>query len=243
MRRIRKRLAWYAGRFCLDRRNAFYTVSLFRFILEKHLMYTLYYWPTPNGRKISLMLEELGLEYKVVPVNIAKGDQFKPEFLALNPNHKIPVLVDSDGPDGKPITLIESGAILIYLAGKYGKLLPEDVTGKYEALQWLMFQMGSVGPMLGQAHHFVRFAPQSVPYAVSRYVAETRRIYGVLEKRLEGRKWLAGDEYSIADIATWPWIDRHAYQLIELADFPRVQAWYKRIAKRPAAVRALAVQA
>ena len=141
-------------------------------------MYTLYYWPTPNGRKISLMLEELGLEYKLVPVNIAKGDQFKPEFLALNPNHKIPVLVDSDGPDGKPITLIESGAILIYLAGKYGQLLPADVTGKYEALQWLMFQMGSVGPMLGQAHHFVRFAPQSVPYAVSRYVAETRRIYG-----------------------------------------------------------------
>ena len=204
-------------------------------------MYSLYYWPTPNGRKVSLMLEELGLKYTVKPINIGKGDQFSPDFLALNPNNPIPVLVDSAGPDGKPITLIESGAVLIYLAGKHGQFMPEDVRGEYEALQWLMFQMGSVGPMLGQTHHFVRAAPKVVPYAVSRYVTETRRIYGVLEQRLAGRKYLAGDEYSVADIATWPWIFRHDFHLVDLANFPRVQAWYKRIAKRPSVKRALAV--
>ncbi|MEC5399063.1 glutathione S-transferase family protein [Uliginosibacterium sp. H1] len=204
-------------------------------------MYTLYYWPTPNGQKVSLMLEELGVTYEVKPINIGRGDQFAPEFLALNPNHKIPVLVDSNGPEGKPITLVESGAILLYLAGKYGRFLADDVRGKYEALQWLMFQMGSVGPMLGQAHHFLR-APQVVPYGVARYVSESRRIYGVLESRLQDEEWLASDEYSVADIATWPWIHRHAMHQARLADFPGVKDWYERISKRPAVRRMLKVQ-
>lgn len=206
-------------------------------------MMTLYTWGTPNGVKISIMLEEIGAKYTVVPINISSGEQFSPEFLALNPNHKIPVLVDSDGPDGKPITLIESGAILVYLAGKSGRFLPADERGKYEALQWLMFQMGSVGPMLGQAHHFLRFAPQTVPYGISRYWGESRRIYGVLEKRLQGRKFLAGDEYSIADIATWPWINRHPMHQVALEDFPQVKRWYDSIAKRAAVKRGLKVPA
>lgn len=204
-------------------------------------MITLYTWGTPNGHKVSIMLEELGLKYKVVPINISQNEQFAPDFLALNPNHKIPVLVDDEGPDGKPITLIESGAILVYLAGKYGKFLPADERGKFEALQWLMFQMGSVGPMLGQAHHFLSFAPQTVPYGIARYWGETKRIYGVLEKRLEGRKFLAGDEYGIADIATWPWINRHPRQKIDLAEFPRVKRWYDSIAKRAAVKRGILV--
>ncbi|MDQ8023316.1 MAG: glutathione S-transferase N-terminal domain-containing protein [Moraxellaceae bacterium] len=204
-------------------------------------MYTLYYWPTPNGQKVSLMLEELGVTYEVKPVNIGRGDQFAADFLALNPNHKIPVLVDSNGPEGKPITLVESGAILLYLAGKYGRFLADDVRGKYEALQWLMFQMGSVGPMLGQAHHFLR-AQQVVPYGVARYVSESRRIYGVLESRLQDEEWLASDEYSVADIATWPWIHRHAMHQAKLVDFPGVKDWYERIAKRPAVRRMLKVQ-
>lgn len=204
-------------------------------------MITLHTWGTPNGHKISIMLEELGLKYKVVPVNIGTGEQFDPAFLALNPNHKIPVLVDDEGPDGQPITLIESGAILVYLAGKHGRFLPQDERGKFEALQWLMFQMGSVGPMLGQAHHFLNFAPQTVPYGIARYWNETKRIYGVLEKRLADRKFLAGDEYSIADIATFPWINRHPRQQIDLAEFPAVKRWYDTIAKRAAVKRGLKV--
>jgi GST-like protein len=200
---------------------------------------TLYTWGTPNGHKASIMLEEIGALFRVVPINIGKGDQFTPEFLALNPNHKIPVLVDTDGPDGKPITLIESGAILIYLSGKSGgRFLPADARGKYEALQWLMFQMGSVGPMLGQAHVFLR-AKTTVPIAIARYVSETRRIYGVLETRLSNRPYLAGDEYSIADIATWPWIYRHAMHQVDLQDFPLIKAWYDKIIERPAVQRGI----
>jgi GSH-dependent disulfide-bond oxidoreductase len=206
-------------------------------------MYTLHTWGTPNGHKASIMLEEIGAKYEVKPVNIGKGDQFDPEFLALNPNHKIPVLTDPNGPDGKPITLIESGAILVYLAGKSGRFLPADERGKFEALQWLMFQMGSVGPMLGQAHHFLRFAPQPVPYGIQRYWAEAKRIYGVLNTRLEGRAYLAGDEYSIADIATWPWLRRYDLQYIDLGDYPNVKRWFDEIAKRPAVKRGIKVPA
>ncbi|QDF95647.1 glutathione S-transferase [Azoarcus sp. DD4] len=200
-------------------------------------MITLYTWGTPNGYKISIALEELGLAYEVRPVDITRGDQLTPEFLALNPNNKIPVIVDSDGPGGTPITLIESGAILIYLAEKTGRLLPADPRARIEALQWLMLQMGSVGPMLGQAHHFLRFAPSAVPYAIERYSKEAARIYGVLNTRLRGREWLAGDDYSIADIATWPWIARHEWQGIELARFPEVKRWFDAIAARPAVQR------
>lgn len=204
-------------------------------------MITLYTWTTPNGRKVSIALEELGLPYEVRPVDITRNEQFAPEFLALNPNHRIPVIVDSDGPDGAPITVIESGAILLYLAEKTGRLLPTDARGRSEAIQWMMFQMGSVGPMLGQAHHFLRFAPEVVPYAVTRYSKETARIYGVLNTRLTGRDWLAGAEYSVADIATFPWIARHDWQGIDLASFPEVQRWYNAIAARPAVARGMEV--
>lgn len=200
-------------------------------------MITLHTWGTPNGYKISIALEELGLAYEVRPVDITRGEQLTPEFLALNPNHKIPVIVDSDGPGGTPITLIESGAILIYLAEKTGRLLPADPRARIEVLQWLMLQMGSVGPMLGQAHHFLRFAPSAVPYAIERYSKEATRIYGVLDTRLSRRDWLAGDDYSIADIATWPWIARHEWQGIELARFPEVKRWFDAIAARPAVQR------
>lgn len=204
-------------------------------------MITLYTWRTPNGRKVSIALEELGLAYEVKPVDISRDEQFAPDFLALNPNNKIPVIVDDEGPDGKPITLIESGAILLYLAGKTGKLLPGDLRARLEAMQWLMFQMGSVGPMLGQAHHFLRFAPEVIPYAIERYSKEAARIYGVLDTRLADRPWLAGDEYSIADIATYPWIARHDWQGMDLKRFPAVRDWYERIGARPAVQRGMEV--
>jgi GSH-dependent disulfide-bond oxidoreductase len=204
-------------------------------------MITLYTWSTPNGRKISIALEELALPYEVRPVDITSGEQRKPDFLKLNPNNKIPVIVDPDGPDGKPITVIESGAILIYLAGKTGKLLPKDLRARLEAIQWLMFQMGSVGPMLGQAHHFLRFAPEVIPYALERYSKEALRIYGVLNTRLEDREWLSGGEYSIADIATFPWIARHDWQGIDLKRFPEVKRWFEAIDARPAVKRGMAV--
>lgn len=204
-------------------------------------MITLYTWSTPNGRKVSIALEELALPYEVRPVDITSGEQRKPDFLKLNPNNKIPVIVDPDGPDGKPITVIESGAILIYLAGKTGKLLPTDLRARLEAIQWLMFQMGSVGPMLGQAHHFLRFAPELIPYALERYSKEALRIYGVLNARLENREWLAGGEYSIADIATFPWIARHDWQGIDLKRFPQVKRWFEAIGARPAVQRGMAV--
>lgn len=205
-------------------------------------MIELYTWGTPNGRKVSIMLEECGLPYKVHPIDITKGEQFAPGFLAINPNGKIPAIVDPQGPEGKPIGLMESGAILVYLAGKTGKFLPSGERGKYEALQWLMFQMGGVGPMFGQAHHFLRYAPEKVPYAIERYKKETTRLYGVLERRLAGHEFLAG-EYSIADIATYPWVARHEWHDIDLAACPAVLRWFKAIGKRPAVQRGMAVPA
>jgi GST-like protein len=201
---------------------------------------TLYTWKTPNGRKVAIMLEECGLSYRVKPIDITQGEQFKPHFVTINPNSKIPAIVDSKGPDGWPITLFESGAILLYLAAKTGKFLPAVDRGKYEALQWLMFQMGGVGPMFGQAHHFLRFAPEKIPYAIKRYGGETARLYGVLDKRLGEADFLAG-EYSIADMATFPWVARHEWQEIDLADYPNVQRWYATIAARPAVERGMMV--
>jgi GST-like protein len=201
---------------------------------------TLYSWATPNGRKVSIMLEECGLPYRIMPVDIRVGEQFTPEFLAVNPNGKIPAMVDPAGPDGEPITLFESGAILVYLAGKSGRFLPTSDRGKYEALQWLMFQMGGVGPMLGQTHHFMRFASEQVPYAIDRYHKETQRLYAVMERRLASADFLA-DEYSIADIATFPWVARHEWHQIDLTDYPAVRRWYRRIEKRPAVKRGMAL--
>ena len=203
-------------------------------------MITLYTWGTPNGRKISIMLEECGLPYCVRPIDITRGEQFQPEFVAINPNSKIPAIVDTDGPQGEPMSLFESGAILVYLAAKAGKLLPAGDRGKYEALQWLMFQMGGVGPMFGQVHHFLRAAAEQLPYAIKRYGAETARLYGVLDARLSKLDFLAGD-YSIADIATFPWVARHEWHQTNLADFPNVQRWYDVIAARPAVQRGMAV--
>lgn len=205
-------------------------------------MIDLYTWTTPNGRKVSVMLEECGLAYRAHAVNIGKNEQFKPEFLAMNPNHRIPVIVDSHGPDGKPLTLFESGAILVYLSGKVGKFLPQSDRGKYIALQWLMFQMGGVGPMFGQAHHFLRAAPEQVPYGIKRYTEETKRLYGVLDKRLSEAAFLA-EEYSIADMATYPWVARHEWHHVDLAAFPNVKRWYDTISRRPAVVRGMAVPA
>ncbi len=203
-------------------------------------MIELHTWTTPNGRKVSVMLEECGLPYSVHKVNIGQGEQFKPEFLSISPNNRIPGIVDPEGPDGKPLKLFESGAILVYLAGKTGKFLPASTRGKYIALQWLMFQMGGVGPMFGQAHHFLRAAPEQVPYGIKRYTDETRRLYGVLDKRLSEAAYLA-DEYSIADIATYPWIARHEWHKVDLAEFPNVKRWYDTIGRRPAVVRGMAV--
>ncbi len=205
-------------------------------------MIDLYTWKTPNGRKVSVMLEECGLAYKTHAIDISKGDQFTPQFLTLNPNGKIPAITDSDGPDGKPINLFESGAILVYLAGKTGKFLPTSDRGKYIALQWLMFQMGGVGPMFGQVHHFLRAAKEQVPYAIERYGKEKDRLYGVLDKRLGEAEYLAG-EYSIADIATYPWVARHEWHQTRLAEFPNVLRWYDAISDRPAVARGMAVPA
>ena len=202
-------------------------------------MIDLYYWNTSNGRKITIMLEEVGLPYKVHAIAIGKGDQFKPDFVKINPNSKIPAIVDSEGPDGKPITLFESGAILIYLADKAGKFLPTAPRARYETLQWLMFQMGGVGPMFGQAHHFRR-AAEPVPYGIERYTKETRRLYGVLNARLGEVPYLA-TEYSIADIATYPWCSRYEWQGVDLAEFPNVKRWYDAMSARPAVERGMEV--
>ena len=204
-------------------------------------MIDLYTWTTPNGRKVSIMLEELGLAYRVHKIDISKGDQFAPAYVALNPNSKIPVITDADGPGGKPFTLFELGAILVYLAGKGGKLLPADIRGRYVTLQWLMFQMGGVGPMFGQCHHFRRAAPEKIPYAIERYTNETRRLYGVMDRRLGEAEYLAGNAYTIADIATYPWAARHEWQTVELGEFPNVKRWYDAIGARPAVVRGMAV--
>ncbi len=204
-------------------------------------MIEMYTWGTPNGRKASIMLEECGLPYRAHPIDIGKGQQFAPEFLAISPNNRIPAIVDPQGPDGKPISMFESGAILIYLSGKTGKYLPRSVRDKYEALQWLMWQMGGVGPMFGQAHHFIRAKKDEVPYGTERYVAEAKRLYGVMDRHLEGRTYLAAGEYSIADIATFPWIARHAWHRVDLAEFPNVKRWFDIISRRPAVARGMAV--
>ncbi len=205
-------------------------------------MLDVYFWPTPNGYKVTMLLEELGLKYNVVPVNIGRGDQFKPEFLRISPNNKMPALIDSEGPGGKPIEIFESGAILIYLAEKHGRYLPADTRGKYNVLQWLMFQMASVGPMLGQAHHFRRYAPEQIKYAIDRYTNEAARIYNVIDKRLGEGEYLAGD-YSIADIATYPWLVPHKMQGQDLDQYPNLKRWYEAIRMRPATQRGFAVMA
>jgi len=201
----------------------------------------LYTWTTPNGRKVSILLEELGVPYKTHAIDISKNDQFTPEFVAINPNSKIPAIVDNDGPDGKPFSVFESGAILIYLAEKYGKFLPKDARGRSVTLQWLMFQMGGFGPMLGQAHHFMKFAPVKVEYGIERYGKEAKRLYGVLDKHLASNTYLAGDEYTIADMATYPWAARHEYHQVDLAAFPNVKRWYDAIGARPAVKKGMAV--
>jgi GST-like protein len=197
----------------------------------------LYYWPTPNGWKISIALEELGLAYRMIPVNIGRGAQFEPGFLAISPNNRIPAIVDQDPEDGgDPISVFESGAILLYLAEKTGRLIPRDPRGRKQVIEWLMWQMGGLGPMLGQAHHFRAYAPERIEYAIDRYTKEANRLYGVLDKRLEGREYIAGD-YSIADIACWPWIVPHERQGQKLEETPHLHRWFERIRSRPAVQR------
>jgi GST-like protein len=206
-------------------------------------MIEVYSWATPNGHKVHVMLEECGLEYRAIPVNIGAAEQFAPEFLAISPNNKIPAIVDPEGPDGEPISLFESGAILLYLAAKTGRVQPDDLRARYRVLEWLMFQMGSVGPMLGQTHHFRLYAPEKLPYAIERYSNEAKRIYGVLDKRLAGRDWVASDDYSIADIAIFPWLRSWQNQGIDWADFPHLKRWFDRVAARPAVQRGVEVLA
>jgi GST-like protein len=200
-------------------------------------------WPTPNGHKVHIALEELGLPYTVVPINIGQGEQFRPEFLAITPNHRIPAIVDPDGPGGQRIELFESGAILIYLAEKAGKLLPAAPQGRYRALQWLMWQMGGVGPMFGQYNHFANYAPEKLPYAIERYGNEVQRLYRVLDKGLAGGAYLAGDEYSIADIATYPWVRNPQSRGVSLDALPNVARWIETIEARPAVQRGVQVLA
>ena len=206
-------------------------------------MIDLYSWPTPNGQKIHILLEELGLPYNVHGVNIGTGEQFKPEFLRISPNNKIPALVDADGPGGQPLALFESGAILVYLAEKTGRFLPASGAERYTTLQWLMWQMGGLGPMLGQAHHFRIYAPEKIDYAITRYTNEARRLYAVLDQRLAQSPWLGGDDYSIADIAAFPWCRSAKNQGVDWAEYPHAKRWFDAIAARPAAQRGLAVLA
>ena len=206
-------------------------------------MIEVYSWPTPNGHKVHIMLEECGLPYRVHAVDIGAGEQFSTEFLAISPNNKIPAIVDPDGPDGRPIRLFESGAILLYLAGKTGRLLPEGTAAKYEVLQWLMFQMGGVGPMLGQAHHFRIYAPEKISYAIDRYTREARRLYAVMDKRLSTSPYLGGSEYSVADIAVFPWLRSWQNQGIDWADHPHLRKWFDEIGARPAVQRGVEVLA
>jgi GST-like protein len=200
----------------------------------------LYYWPTPNGWKVSIMLEEAEIPYNVIPVNISAGDQFKPEFLEISPNNKMPAIVDPDSPDGQPIALFESGAILLYLADKTGRFIPSNPRDRYTVVQWLMFQMGGVGPMLGQAHHFRQYAPEQIPYAIDRYTNEATRLYRVLDKQLGQVEYVAGD-YSIADMAIFPWILPYERQGQNLADYPNLKRWFDAINERPAVQRGLAL--
>uniref|UniRef100_UPI001F131E1F glutathione binding-like protein n=2 Tax=Pseudomonas TaxID=286 RepID=UPI001F131E1F len=202
----------------------------------------LHYWTTPNGHKISLFLEESGLAYKVFPVNIGKNEQFEPDFLKISPNNRIPAIVDHDPADGgAPLSLFESGAILLYLAEKTGRFIPSDLRGRQEVSQWLFWQMGGLGPMAGQNHHFNRFAKEKIPYAIERYVNETARLYGVLDKRLADRDFVAGSDYSIADMAIYPWIVPHTYQQQDLNDFPHLKRWFESIVNRDATKRAYAL--
>ena len=204
-------------------------------------MIDLYFWTTPNGYKPLIFLEEAGLEYRLVPVNISAGDQFKPEFLAISPNNRMPAMVDHAPADGgEPLSLFESGAILWYLAEKSGRFVPADLRGRKTTLEWLMWQMGGLGPMLGQNHHVAHYAPEKLPYAIERYVKETQRLYGVLERRLEGRDFIAGD-YSVADMAAYPWCLLWQRQGITLAEFPNIERWLARIEARPAVQRAYAI--
>jgi len=198
----------------------------------------LYYWTTPNGHKITIFLEEAGLPYRMVPVNISRGEQFKPEFLRISPNNRIPAIVDNaPAAGGRPVSVFESGAILQYLAEKTGKFLPKDLHGRVEVMQWLFWQMGGLGPMAGQNHHFGQYAPEKIPYAIERYAKETNRLYGVLDKRLSDREFVAGD-YSIADMASYPWIVPYERQGQKLDDFPNVKRWFETIRARPAIMRA-----
>ncbi len=214
-------------------------------------MIDVYSWPTPNGHKVHIMLEECGLrldrDWRAIPINIGTGDQFKADFLKISPNNKIPALVDphgpGGGPDGKPISVFESGAILIYLAAKLGKFMPKTDRQKYEVLQWLMFQMGGVGPMLGQNHHFRLYAPEKLPYAIDRYTNEAKRIYGVIDKQLASHKYIAGGSYTIADMAIFPWLRNWANQGMVLTDYPHLKAWFDQLAERPAVQRGVAVLA
>ncbi|WP_394671027.1 glutathione S-transferase N-terminal domain-containing protein [uncultured Acinetobacter sp.] len=203
-------------------------------------MIDLYYWGTPNGHKITIALEEMGLEYKIYPINILDNDQFQPDFLRISPNNKIPVIVDQNGPHGQPISIFESGAILQYLGRKTGMFYPTDEQARVEVEQWLMWQMGGFGPMLGQNHHFGRFAPEKIPYAIDRYVTESKRLYKVLNTQLIGQKFVAG-EYSIADMAILPWALRHEWQSIDLHDYPYVQDYIERLTARPAVQKALSL--
>jgi GSH-dependent disulfide-bond oxidoreductase len=204
-------------------------------------MIDVYSWATPNGHKVHIMLEECGLPYADHAVDISSGEQFSPDFLAISPNNRIPAITDPDGPDGEPISLFESGAILLYLAGKTGRFLPRSTRGKYQALQWLMFQMASVGPMLGQTHHFRAYAPEKVEYAINRFSNEARRLYGVMDKQLATNDYIAGKEYTIADMAVWPWLRSHERQGIDLGEFPNVKAWFEAIGNRPAVQRGITV--
>ncbi len=205
-------------------------------------MIDLYYWPTPNGHKITLFLEEAGLPYQIKPVNIGKGEQFEPSFLQIAPNNRMPAIVDRDPAGGAtPVSLFESGAILLYLAEKAGKFMPKDIHGRAEVLQWLFWQMGGLGPMAGQNHHFSAYAPEKLPYAIDRYVKETGRLYAVLDKRLADRAFVAGNEYTIADMASYPWIVPHERQGQNLDDFPNLKRWFGSIWDRPATKKAYAL--
>jgi GSH-dependent disulfide-bond oxidoreductase len=206
-------------------------------------MIDLYTWPTPNGHKIHIMLEETGLPYKVIPIDIGAGDQFKPEFLKISPNNKMPAMVDHDGPGGKPMALAESGAMLFYLASKTGKFLPDDIRERWQVMQWVMFQMGHIGPMLGQAHHFLQYAPEKIEYAMNRYRNEANRLYGVVERRLKESRFVACGEYTIADMAIMPWMRFPERQGVEIEEYPHVKRWRDGIAARPAVERAVQVLA
>lgn len=204
-------------------------------------MIDVYSTATPNGHKVHIMLEECGLPYQVHHIDIGAGDQFKPEFLAISPNNKIPAIVDHEGLDGKPYSMFESGAILVYLASKVGRFLGKTDSDKFTTLQWLMFQMGGVGPMLGQAHHFRIYAPEKIEYAINRYTNEAKRLYGVIDKRLAQSAYLAGDEYTIADIATFPWLRSWKNQGIDWADYPHAKRWFDEISERPAVQRGVQI--